>query len=324
MLYGIAGRVFLIESLDEWSALAVSKLFAGWFVTPLSPNGRTPDSTIRVRCGSVAPQIPAGLDRFAVAGGGFCHTNGRTVYIELDGSLVVIPPFQSPLVDVWMRTRYDFSSWILAQVFAQAFAAALRRCGLFLLHSAGVRPPKHDNALLIAGESGSGKTTLTCQLASRGWGYLSDDSMVLASGQHGVEAQGLRRFFALTEATMAAVQLRKDSSDPKGNGIKTRLAPQDVFPAGQIASAQIGAILFPAITQRPQSRMVRLSPSDVMARLLRFCPWACYDKPTATSYLGLLGQLARQTLAFDLFSGKDLLGDPDLTVDLILAALEDR
>jgi hypothetical protein len=50
-----------------------------------------------------------------------------------------------------------------------------------------------------------------------------------------------------------------------------------------------------------------LNRADTMARLLRMCPWACYDKPTAAAHLEVLAHLARQAEGYELLAGSDLL-----------------
>ncbi len=322
MRFGIGGRVFLIDCLDEWSAVAIRKLFAGWFLRPLEYDQTAADSIMTLRCGAMPPAIPAGLESFDVADGGSCHTNGRVVYIQLDGSLIVIDEHSNRL-DVWIRTEYDFGSWILAQVLSQAFCASMRRCGLFLLHSAGVLSPSKNDALLIVGASGTGKSTLTFQLAASGWGYLSDDSIILKETANGIQAQGLRKFFALKEDTIAAVQLDINDAPAAGTKFKKRVSPQDLFPDGFVETAGIASIVFPVIVDAHESRLERLSSFDVMTRLLKLCPWACYDKPTASAYLKVFGELARRVSAFDLFSGRDLLDDPGGAPRLMSQALAD-
>lgn len=320
MLYSVAGRVLLIDAKEDWSALAVSKLLARWFLTPLSlPGTAPPDATISIGRCSTAPIIPEGLGGFEITEGGICYTDGQTLYLDFNGSIVTTGPASSRKVDVWLTEHHDFESEVLAQLISQAFSAVLRRCGLFELHSGGVVPPKQGRAVLIAGASGSGKSTLTFQLAACGWGYLSDDTLLIEEGQHGIEAWGLRRFFALTADTMAAMRLPQAPIDPAVGLVKKRFTPQDFFPSGQIQNAQPGAIVFPVITNEKESRVRILTPLEAMARLLRLCPWAGYDKPTAGEHLRTLGRLARETVSLDILAGTDFLDDPVRASDLLIA-----
>ena len=282
----------------------------------VSGDGRKPDCTIRISCGLEIPRIPGELDRFDVADG-VCYTNGKSLYIDLDGSLVVVGSNRESGVDVWIRKRYEDSSWLLSQLISQALAAAMRRCGLFLLHAAGVRAPGDDKAILVAGDSGAGKSTITFQLASFGWGYLSDDVLLLSKGANGTEVRGLRRFFALTADTLAAVELQTRSELALMGMPKRRLIPEEFFPAGQIDLAFPGAIIFPSITKESQSRIQRLSVFETMTRLLRLDPWSCFDKATADEHLNFFANLARETVGFEMQAGKDLLGNPALTAELV-------
>ena len=85
-------------------------------------------------------------------------------------------------------------------------------------------------------------------------------------------------------------------------------------------------LVFPSVTHAAETRAERLSQAETMARLLRMCPWSCYDRPAARAHLGLLSRLARQCVAFDLFAGRDLLGDFGRTAALVasLAGAEER
>ncbi|MGH9967411.1 MAG: hypothetical protein ACREBG_06210 [Pyrinomonadaceae bacterium] len=313
MLYTVAGRTILVDTEDAWAAHAVSKLFARWFLTPLSGNGAAPpDASIRIRSCEILPPLPERLVEFEISLGGTCHTDGQILYLDTHGSLIVIGAGSAATVDVWLRGPDDLA----VQVISQAFSAALRRCGLFELHSGGVIRPEHEKAMLIVGASGSGKSTLTLQLVLSGWKYLSDDVLLLNEAHQGIEARGLRRFFALTPDTIAAVRIPQlPPVADEGLG-KERFTPEDFFPSRQVQCAQPDAILFPVITHEATSRLQRLTASEAMARLLKFCPWSCYDRPTSSAHLRLLGRLARETVAFNLYAGADLLGDPARTADL--------
>jgi hypothetical protein len=321
VVYTIAGRRILIETQDDWSADVVSNLLKRCFVSPLPAHRSVPlDATIRINVETDSPPIPAGLVTFTVSEGGICHTDSQTLYLDFNGSLIVIGPGTSRSVDVWITQRYERGSTVLAQIISQAFTAALRRCDLYEFHSAGVVPPSNDKAALIAGPSGSGKSTLTMQLAACGWNYLSDDTLLLDKNSHGVEVYALRKFFALTAETMAALQLSPVTTS-RTPGSKERVTPQDLFPARQITLAQPGAIFFPKLTQKRKTELLKLSSAEAMTRLLRLCPWAGYDKPTAGKHLGILGDLARECIAFDFLAGTDVLESRDLAARLCLGSM---
>lgn len=309
-VYTIAGRRILIEAHDAWSAESVADLFSGWVLNPLAVNGSAPpDVTLEIRSDIPSPPIPDGLFEFEIPEGGVCYTDGSTLYLDFNGSRVVIGPGLARHVHVWVKEQYNLGSKVLAQIISQAFSAALRRSGLFEFHSAGLVPPGHDKAVLIAGGSGTGKSTLTLQLAACGWRFLSDDTLLLEKRDQTIEVHALRKFFALTPDTITAVRLPQLEPALAAGIFKERVTPQDLFPECQIQRSRPGAIFFPTLSYEAESRVQKLTAAETMGRLLRLCPWAAYDKPTANEHLSVLSALARESTAFDLFAGTDLLED---------------
>jgi hypothetical protein len=310
-----------VEAEDPESAELFRRFFAGWHFAHLEGMARPdPDATIRVNTGA-PPRAPAGLDSFETAGGGFCRTDGRTYIFERDGSAVRAVGGRRG-VEVWVGggpASRERSA--LARLVFEASMVALRRCGLFELHAAGVVEPETGGGFLVVGPSGSGKSTLATQLASAGWRYLSDDALLLRGAGELVEACALRREFAVTEQTVAAgvlegfEELLKEPVpfDP----LKRRFKPHAIFPEGFSESCVPRALLFPVITNEPASRARRLTQTETMRGLLRMCPWACYDRPAAVTHLGLLARLARQAAGFDLQAGRDLLGDAGYSSDYL-------
>jgi hypothetical protein len=165
--------------------------------------------------------------------------------------------------------------------------------------------------MLVIGPSGSGKSNLAAQLASAGWQYLSDDTLLLYSRNGVIHAHALRRMFALTDEVLSAAGLTESDSieltvvpfDP----LKKRFEPAAVFPGRFALSCKPARVLFSRIEKDAVSRIQLLNRSETMARLVRMCPWACYDKATAEAHLEVLGGLARQADGFQLLAGADLL-----------------
>jgi len=319
MYYKVAGRTVLIEPFDDWSNQAVSQVFAGWFLNSVSDDTVSQaDATLRIRCGVSPPAVPAGLASFEIAHGGTCHTDNQLYYLDFDGSLVVFGEDNSTEINLWVKEPYEFISPRVSQLLSHALSPALRRSHIFEIHSAGVVPPNCNFAVMIAGPSGSGKSTLTSLLASCGWGYLSDDILLLREVGQRIEAQAFRRFFALTADTIAATRIEPSGSTQSG---KQRVKPDDHFASGQLQAAIPGIIVFTSVTRGAVSQIIPLASRESMARLLRLCPWASYDKPTSIEHLRLLGQLANSTAAFELRAGADLLQQPRLAEELVLSVV---
>ncbi|MBV8857041.1 MAG: hypothetical protein JOZ02_08935 [Acidobacteria bacterium] len=295
------------------SAELFRHFFAGWHFARLEgEDAAEPDAAIRVRRGA-PPPAPAGLDSFETAVGGLCRTDGHTYIFERDGSAVRAVG-DNRGVEVWVG-RGAASGERAARLVFEATMVALRRCGLFELHAAGVVEPSTGDGFLVVGPSGSGKSTLATQLASAGWRYLSDDALLLRGSADLVEACALRREFAVTEQTVAAGVLEGFEGLLKEpvpfDPLKRRFKPHAVFPGGFSDSCVPRALFFPVVTNEPASRARRLTQAETMRGLLRMCPWACYDRRAAATHLSLLARLARQAAGFELRAGLDLLGDAD-------------
>ena len=327
--YAIAGRCVLVKALDDWSARVAGAFLRDFHFQSseraFNRSGRDVSYTIRIRSESPPPPIPGGLKDFEVAFG-HCYVDGNTYYLHIEDSLVVVGPGGTELIDVWIG-KSDHARGLLSLVNVMSYAldAALRRCGLYQLHGAGVAPPKDGDAALILGKSGSGKSTLASILAAGGWRYLTDDALLLAEFGEVVVARGIRKFFAASETTLKASSLSDLShalgppmrSDPS----KRRLEPAEAFPQRFIESCTPRVLCFTAITGEAKSHVSSLRSSEAMTRLIRSNPWASYDKVTAREHLRLLNLLASQCRSFSLDAGSDILANPSCAADLLAPLL---
>ena len=289
--YAVAGRLLFNETLDLRLGSLIERLFAGWQLTPVSFTDRAPDIRIEFYCGDSLPQIPPNLNQFEIAEDGHCYTDGGDFYLSLGSALMHLESGASVRVRLWFEELPTIGDPLLARATSFAVCAALRRFGIFELHSAGMVHPESEKGVLIVGPSGSGKTTLALQLARAGWPYLSDDELLLSLVDAQVEARGFRSFFAV-----------------HGDGrFKTCFEPDAVFAPGRRLKATPGVLLFTSVSDQQKTRLDKLTQAESMSRLIRACPWATYDTSIAGANLELLSKLARQTTAFDLYAGRDLL-----------------
>lgn len=292
-LYAVAGRLLCIQCLDLSLATRIERLFNGWQLTRVSFPERNPDIKITFACDHGLPAVPAGLNHFEVAAGGRCYTTGDEYYLQFQHSLLRLQQDNTVSISVFISRPTDVE---LARITSFAVCAGLRRFGVFEIHSAGVVIPGTDAGLLIVGPSGSGKSTLTLQLATAGWGYLSDDELLLSLNGEAVEARGFRSFFALAPAAPSA-----------DGALKTYFEPAGFFAAPPVTRAAARFVLFTAISGTDETHLRELTQPEIMTRLIRACPWATYDTAIAGANLQLLSRLARQVKGFDLRAGTDLL-----------------
>ena len=296
--YTVAGRFLFIETISRTRATSrlaqlIASLFDGWQLTPIASPGRDAEIEIKFFSDEHGPDIPPGLNKFEVAEGGRCYTAADGYYLRFDNSLMRLRDGVPVRVEVFVKHVPETADAELARVTSFAVCAALRRFGLFDLHSAAVAEPKSGRGVLIVGRSGSGKSTLTYQLADAGWSYLSDDEVLLSINDGAVEARGFRSFFALRDAA--------------GLRFKNVFEPAGVFSSIRVSDVSPAWVLFTAISGAQQTQIRKLSQPETMTRLIRACPWATYDTAIADANLELLSQLARQVSAFELAAGTDLL-----------------
>lgn len=287
--YSIAGRLLFIESLNLELRSLIVELFAGWQLTPVSFPDRSPDIQISFSCEALPQRIPRHLKTFEIAEGGKCYTDAAGLHLELGGPVVHLENGRSVSVKVSFTELPRFGDPLLGRAASFAVCAALRRYGLFDLHSAGVIEPESGNAVLIIGPSGSGKSTLALQLAQAGWSYLSDDELLLSLRDGAVEARGFRSFFAVRAASAPL----RHCFEPVGSN--------------RVDHAYPGFLLFISLNGESRSQLGKLTQAETMTRLITACPWATYDRSVASSNLELLSALARQARGFDLSAGRDLL-----------------
>lgn len=288
--YSVAGRLLFVETLDPQLRSLIEVLFSGWQLTPVSFLNRSPDIRISFSCGETPLELPRHLNQFEIAERGRCYTDGADFYLALRNSVVHVVNGPPVVVNVSLAHPPGPRDPLLARIASFAVCAALRRFGLFDLHSAGVVNPESGKGVLIVGPSGSGKSTLALQLALAGWPYLSDDELLLSLVDGEVEARGFRSFFAVS------------SDEP----FKNCFEPEIVFGSQRRAEASPGSLLFIRLNEE-KSQLSKLTQAETMARLIRACPWATYDTAVASANLKVLSALARQARGFNLSAGRDLL-----------------
>jgi hypothetical protein len=313
--YAVAGQVVTFACEDGGTAEKVTRLVGGWHFDD-SLDDPPSAFTIRLSRGS-APSLPQGPAAFAVHHGQ-CFQDGPVLVLATGDSCVRVNPLPMRRVDVWVGPETARSPVDFARLLFYATQAALRQCGLFELHAAGLNTPASQDdvgsdGVLIIGPSGSGKTTLAMRLTAAGWSNVADDLVLIREDAAEARAFAFRRVFAATDTTLeACVPPRLEDATREPNAFeptKRRLDPEVLFPGRFASSCTPRALVFPEITGRPRTEARPLAKADALTRLLKMCPWAAYDTAVARPHLSALARLARQCASYALLAGTDLLND---------------
>lgn len=325
--YSVAGRVLRLATSGELAGHLSTAFMRSCCFAPAERGHQDAETGLRVHSDRRAPALPTIESVFPLHPGRW-HMTATEQYFEASDSMVRVRPAEWPPVDVWIGKSPQASRRrSLVSVMAHAVHASLRRCALYGFHGAGLTLPQSSAGLLIAGASGSGKSTLALRLAQSGWQYLSDDSLLLYDTPSGVTGCGLRRPFAVSDATVASLawpRLRESLGAPTLNDpYKHWLYPEDLFPGQAASSMRPAILLFPVVTGEQNSALTEIRPAEGLSRLIRACPWAGgYDVAEGRGFLRVLGQLARQVRSYQLMAGTDLLDCPGRATELLAPLLE--
>lgn len=319
--YKIAGSLLRLQTFDDREAKWVRSFLDGFHLVQ-TPSASADQSfiTLTVKRAPL-PSVPSHWPSFEINHGD-CYTDGIQYHLAVNESLIHIAAPQERLVEVWFgETQQAQHPVALVNAFSYGLQAALRRAEVFDVHAAGVVEPVSHSGALFVGTSGSGKTTLTLRLTEAGWLYLSDDMVVLRETSKTLEAEGLRRLFAVADTSVVGSSREKlnaalgvpVASDPS----KRRLEPELVFPQSRAVSCRPDALFFPRVEATEETTVKEISSREAMQELLRHCPWATYDTYSAPNYLRVLARLANQCRAYELAAGRDLLLQPERASDLL-------
>ncbi|HEX8213713.1 MAG TPA: hypothetical protein VF584_26340 [Longimicrobium sp.] len=202
----------------------------------------------------------------------------------------------------------DATRWELYSMASLACALLLNRMGRTLAHAAGVVAPD-GGAWLLVGDTHAGKSTTVANLLRCGWGYVSDDNVVLARGGGGIAVEGWPRHFHMDEGWEAGTPL----------GRRGAIDPRERWPGQWMDAAPLAGLLFPRVEPGQPTELAPYPAADALAALLRQSPWLLADRGSAPAVLALLRDAAARP-AFALRLGLDSYADPPLLAERLRPA----
>ena len=177
-------------------------------------------------------------------------------------------------------------------------ALLLGRTGRSLTHAGAVVHPRSHGAWLVLGDTHAGKTTTCITTVTNGWGYLSDDQVVIADD----DVIGWPRAMHV---------------DPGWHDGKPSDRRDTVLPTHEpVTAAPIAGLLFPRVEPMAATTVRRITPADALARLIRQTPWLMADRAVAARQLKML-EATSQKPAYELRLALDSYRDHSILMDVL-------
>ncbi|MGH7531847.1 MAG: hypothetical protein ACREL4_01035 [Gemmatimonadales bacterium] len=262
-------------TLSLTSTPDAAPLIAGWLPVGLRPSSAPATAEIVVTIGAVA--MPSGvastlrlLDVDAWVDGDaarFHHPSGAGGRVDLRArrAEIVLSPAAADAVEPMLTL---------------SAALLIGRSGRALVHAAAVVSPS-EGVWLLVGDSHAGKSSTVATLALGGWGYLSDDQVVIGERDGEVVAEGWCRPFNL------------DAGWDDG-AVTGRRVASSVIPAGRVPGPRrLAGVLLPAVLPDGPTTLAPATSADAFEALVRQSPWLLADRAAAPSAVALLTRVAQ-------------------------------
>ena len=249
------------------------------------------------------------------------YETGSDFYLTYGPSVFYLQSLEGKGVAYLASSFADQSALLQQKFLAYGLIRLLRPLGLFSLHAGCLLTP--DGAgVLIVGRSGSGKSTLTIGLIRQGWGYLSDDAVLLRNGSEAVEALALRRHcFIDAQAAGDYPDFRLGQTVPDASGgHRQRVYVDEAYPGQAVPTCVPQILLFSRIVPGPNSALQPVTRVEALKTLLTESGPQLFDPCTMPQQVEVLKTLLSQTTIYDLRAGLDLHRDPLLLARLLAQA----
>jgi len=302
--YRLHGLPIIVDASDSSLAERVAFLLHLLRAEPAPADPLPPALSFRVRREpEVIPDEAEPIDT---------HERGATL-LQAGGRLYLRHGMEGAQIDpaggqamLWCT---DDNPGLLFDLLSLSLVALLSPRGHFLLHAACLA--HETGGIVISARSHSGKSSLALGLVQAGWGYLSDDMVLLSLSGEDIEARGLSRDFRLDDdAVPHFPALFSELPAPVLD--KHHLDMGTLFPGQYTPVCRPRVFIVPEIADVAVSTITPISPGKVLLHLLSQTSFITRDKAVASRQMDVLRMLAISVTAYRLRAGRDLYHNPEL------------
>jgi len=264
------------------------------------------------------PPIPDTAQESFSAEGFAVLENGSECFVTDGESVFHLRPEQRDGTAHLADSFHHKPTLLQGNFWAYGLMKLFRQKGLYTLHGAGLVSPTNAG-VVITGPCGCGKSTLSIGLIRAGWGYLSDDALLLRDVKQAVEILALRKSFYVDEDNAQRYpDLSPGTVVPdNAGGQRRQLALHESHPDQYLPQTTASILIFPRIVSDPTSTLKPLSGAAALAKLLGESGGQLFDRRSMSQHLQLLKRLIEQTRAFELHSGQELHRDSSKLATLL-------
>ncbi len=170
---------------------------------------------------------------------------------------------------------------------------------------------------MFSGDGGCGKTTTALSLVYEGFKYVSDDALFLEELNGEIIVHPFYKKFNIDQDLAERFpDVARGKNLPIPEGSKVSVDISQIFPGSSIPYLRPDVIIFPKITSNGKSQLYPLNQMEAYKRLLKQTVLAV-DQEVSRNQLKALEKLVKQTLGFELLSGRDIYKDPKRVISLI-------
>lgn len=319
MTLTLHGITFDFSSEDEELRRRIRGVLSAYGF-PLGAASEETDGSLNVEAVDTLPPLPKGLRKVGVDNNGVAVWQGGDLFclrtpdamftIDLVAKraegYVMATAVGAPVM--WL-TLWSLNLFLRCYHFYPLHAAALTRNG--------------GPGLIATGASGSGKSTLACNLLREGWKFLSDDTVLLHPSADGIDVYAFRTNFSLREDSRDLFPELLSHGRERPTGERKHWIPvRTLYPEQATDHCTPRVLLFPELSDRPESRLVPVSPVEALHCLVGQSALVRFRRDWAEEHLALLVQLTHQAQSFKLEAGQDLLEHPSHSHHLLAPLLQ--
>jgi len=198
-------------------------------------------------------------------------------------------------------------------LFTIVLMESLRYHGLYYLHGAALISPQ-GRSIVITGEGATGKTTITVSLIRLGWKWLTDDTLFISNGTHGLKLLPFMREFHIPPKLAEKIEeLRFLLNAPPyfPYNPKRAVKGESIYGNQQVSSInRPDMVLFTYIVDEPVSRVEKMSALEALNKIIRMSPFVLFSQGAAKAHLEALKEIVEGADCYKLYSGRDMVESP--------------